>query len=130
MIRTQYTAVFFVSISLFAVHILTSPEASGQARTETNCNFGMAKGQKSGSCNVPIPSGCTVAKLPDFDKHWADVSKGGNTNCRFDEQQSDWKTKIVGTCDTCKTDRCSARFSVMFNCSSTTTPPKMQRKAH
>ena len=102
--------------------------AASQAGTETNCNFGMIKGQKSGSCQVPIPSGCTVAKIPGIDQHWADVSKGGRTNCRFDEKKSDWKTTIIGTCDTCKTDKCSARFSVMFNCLSTTTPPTMQRR--
>ncbi|MDR4502806.1 MAG: hypothetical protein MRJ96_15285 [Nitrospirales bacterium] len=130
MIRFQYIAICSLSVIFFVIHFLLSPEAFGQARTETNCNFGMVKGQEVGSCNVPIPSSCTVAQIPGFDKPWADISKGGNTNCQFDEKQSDWETTIVGTCDTCKTDHCSARFSVMFNCSSTTTPPNMQRQAH
>lgn len=104
--------------------------AASQAGTETNCNFGMVKGQESGDCQVPIPSGCTVAKIPGINQHWADISKGGRTSCRFDEQKSDWKTTIVGTCDTCKTDKCSARFSVKFDCVNTTTPPNMQRRAH
>ncbi len=105
-------------------------QGATQARTETNCNFGMAKGQKSGSCQVPIPSNCTVAKLPGAEQRWTDVSKGGATSCQFDEKKSDWKTSIVGTCGECTTDHCSARFSVMFGCSSTMTAPKMQRPAH
>ena len=130
MITLRYTVMFLTCLEILFLHSFSFAETMSQAGTETNCNFGMAKGQKSASCKVPIPSGCTVAKFPGFDQHWADVSKGGKTNCRFDEEKSDWKTTIVGTCDTCKTDQCSARFSVKFNCTSTMTPPKMQRPAH
>lgn len=104
----------------------TLREASGQTRTETNCNIGMLKDQASSRCQVPIPSSCTVAKRPGFDQPWADISKGGTINCRFDEQKTDWETTIVGTCDTCTSDQCSARFSVMLNCGSTHPPPTMQ----
>ncbi len=126
----QYHCVVVIGAGMLLFNSLSVPNAVGQARTETNCNFGMVKGQKRASCHVPVPSSCTVATRPGFDQHWADVSKGGNTSCRFDEEQSDWKTTIVGTCDQCTTDKCSARFSVMFNCTSTTTPPNMQREAH
>lgn len=90
----------------------------GNATTESVCNFGMAKGEHSQRCEVPIPQRCKVAKFPDTDKQWTNVSKGGNVICRFDETQTDWKTRIVGACGECKTKQCSARFSVMFNCGS------------
>ncbi|MGB0911639.1 MAG: hypothetical protein ACPGYT_14865 [Nitrospirales bacterium] len=90
----------------------------------------MVKDQAKGSCQVPIPSGCTVAKVPGIDQRWTDVSKGGGTTCQFDEKKSDWTTTIIGTCDTCTTERCSAIFSVMFSCSSKMSEPKMQRPAH
>ncbi|MDR4495369.1 MAG: hypothetical protein R3B74_13345 [Nitrospirales bacterium] len=76
----------------------------------------MAKGDKRGECQVPIIKGCTVAQFPGYEEPWADISKGGSTFCKFDEKKTDWKTRIVGTCDTCKTDQCTGRFIVMFNC--------------
>ncbi|WP_447971549.1 hypothetical protein [Nitrospira sp. M1] len=124
---TSLTVILFLIVSVLAAQAGSVSEASVQARTETNCNFGMIKGQASSSCQVPVPSDCTVAQFPGLDQHWADISKGGTTHCRFDEHQSDWETTIVGTCDTCTSDRCSARFSVMFNCGNPSPPPKMQR---
>ena len=90
------------------------------ARTESNCNFGMVKGEQSKSCHVPIPNRCTVAQYPGLAEPLAEVSKGGRTTCQFDQAQTDWKTTIVGTCQACTTDQCSARFSVKFNCPSPT----------
>ena len=91
--------------------------AESQSRTESNCTIGMAKGDKKAECQVPILSGCTVAQFPGYEEPWADISKGGNTSCQFDEKRTDWKTRIVGTCDVCKTEQCTGRFIVMFNCS-------------
>lgn len=98
----------------------------GTATTESVCNFGMAKDDGSGSCEVPIPFGCEVANFPGTDKPWTNVSKGGNTTCQFDESHTDWKTKITGTCGTCKTPQCSARFSVMFVCGGKDSPSQYQ----
>ena len=92
------------------------------SRTESICNLGMVKGEEGRNCQVPIPAGCTVASFPGYNEPWADVSKGGRTTCRFDEQKTDWKTTIVGTCGQCMTDQCSARFSVMFNCAENIPP--------
>ncbi len=120
-----FSACIVIILLLFVVS-----ESSAQSGTESSCNFGMVKGQPKGSCQVPIPSGCTVAKVPGIDQRWADVSKGGGTTCQFDDKKSNWTTTIIGTCGTCTTDHCSAIFSVMFSCSSTMTEPKMQRPAH
>ena len=97
--------------------------------TETNCNFGMAKGEAARNCQVPIPAGCAVASFPGSDKPWANISKGGDCVCRFDEAATDWRTKITGTCSSCKSPQCSARFSVMFDCSSTAAPYAPQTPA-
>jgi hypothetical protein len=94
----------------------------GTATTESVCNFGMEKGETSRSCQVPIPFGCAVAKFPGTQQPWTNVSKGGHTSCQFDESSTDWKLRITGTCGKCTTSRCSARFSVMFNCSSPGSP--------
>lgn len=102
---------------LFLFGPASSQPLGGAATTESVCNFGMTKGEASRTCEVPIPVGCEVATFPGTDKPWTNVSKGGNTTCRFDEQHSDWKTRITGTCGQCTTRQCSARFSVMFNCS-------------
>ena len=55
----------------------------------------MVKGEQGRTCEVPIPSGCTVANFPGYDDPWIDVSKGGKTSCAIDEEKTDWKTKIV-----------------------------------
>ena len=90
--------------------------ANAEPRTESICNLGMVKGEQGRTCEVPIPSGCTVANFPGYDDPWIDVSRGGKTSCAIDEEKTDWKTKIVGSCGPCGTDNCSARFSVMFTC--------------
>ena len=87
------------------------------ATTEQSCSFGMAKGEASQSCHVPIPIGCIVADIPGTDKPWTTISKGGKTFCRFDDAATDWKTKITGSCNRCKSDHCSVQFSVRFDCS-------------
>jgi hypothetical protein len=87
------------------------------ATTEQSCSFGMAKGEASQSCHVPIPIGCIVADTPGTDKPWTTISKGGKTYCRFDDAATDWKTKITGSCGRCKSDHCSVQFSVRFDCS-------------
>ena len=105
--------------------------SSAEPRTESICNLGMVKGEKGRTCEVPIPSGCTVANFPGYDDPWVDVSKGGKTSCAIDEKKTDWKTKIVGSCGPCGTDNCSARFSVMFACGDsqpmTTQPRKIYK---
>ncbi len=87
-----------------------------QSRTESNCTIGMVKGDTKAECHVPILNGCTVAQFPGYDEPWAEASKGGATSCKFDSQKTDWKTSIVGTCQACKTDQCTGRFTVMLNC--------------
>lgn len=86
------------------------------ATTEQSCSFGMAKGEPSQHCQVPIPSGCLVAHVPGTSKPWTTISKGGKTMCRFDEKGTDWKTKITGTCGRCSTGQCSVQFIVRFDC--------------
>ncbi len=87
------------------------------ATTEQSCSFGMAKGEASQSCHVPFPTGCLVASIPETDKPWTTISKGGKTFCRFDDKATDWKTKITGSCGRCKSDHCSVQFIVRFDCS-------------
>jgi hypothetical protein len=87
------------------------------ATTEQACSFGMAKGEASQSCHVPFPTGCLVANVPETDKPWTTISKGGKTFCRFDDKATDWKTKITGSCGRCKSDHCSVQFIVRFDCS-------------
>lgn len=86
------------------------------ATTEQSCSFGMDKGEASQRCQVPIPSGCLVARAPGTNKPWTTISKGGKTVCRFDEKHTDWKTKITGTCGRCSTGHCSVQFIVRFDC--------------
>ena len=98
------------------------PDAAAQvpsefpATTEQACSFGMAKGEPGHACQVPIPAGCLVAHAPGTNKPWTTISKGGKTSCRFDEKQTDWKTKITGTCGRCGTAQCSVQFIVRFDC--------------
>jgi hypothetical protein len=101
---------------------LPLPKANAQvpsefpATTEQACSFGMAKGEPSHACQVPIPAGCLVANAPGTNKPWTTISKGGKTFCRFDEKHTDWKTKITGTCSRCSTTQCSVQFIVRFDC--------------
>ena len=96
--------------------------ADSLSRTESNCTIGMAKGDAKAECRVPIPNGCTVAQFPGYPEPWADISKGGGTSCEFDQKHTDWKTSIVGTCLACKTEQCTGRFIVMFNCADNVPP--------
>lgn len=87
------------------------------ATTEQSCSFGMGKGEPSHSCAVPFPPGCRVAQAPGSSKPWTTISTGGRLLCRFDEKQTDWKTKITGACNRCQSGHCSAQFSVRYDCS-------------
>lgn len=112
---------FYISIGicLFSTPwLIVEPAgaAESQSRTESNCTIGMVKGQKMAECHVPILNGCTVAQFPGYDEPWAEASKGGATTCQFDPEKTDWKASIVGTCQACKTEQCTGRFTVMFNC--------------
>ncbi|OYT22671.1 MAG: hypothetical protein CCU27_13265, partial [Nitrospira sp. UW-LDO-02] len=51
------------------------PESS--ATTEQSCSFGMAKGDPTHQCQVPIPAGCVIARFPGTDKPWTTISKAG-----------------------------------------------------
>jgi len=116
----------FIPPSLSAV--AQAPLGGSNATTESSCNFGMAKGEARQSCRVPIPDGCVVAHQPASTKPWSNISKGGHLTCRFSEKETDWKTRITGTCDRCKSVQCSARFGVMFDCSATAPPPTSKQK--
>ena len=87
------------------------------ATTEQSCSFGRGKGEPSHSCAVPFPPGCRVAQAPGSSKPWTTISTGGRLLCRFDEKQTDWKTKITGACNRCQSGHCSAQFSVRYDCS-------------
>ncbi len=102
-----------ILLDLAAAQPLEEPTAT----TELSCNFGMGKGETKRSCQVPFPAGCIVANLPGTTTPWATISKGGRTKCRFDESQTDWKTRITGICGRCTSAQCSAQFSVRFDCS-------------
>jgi hypothetical protein len=95
---------------------VAAPPNDSSPTTELSCNFGMGKDQKSGSCAIAVPQGCVVANFPGTSKPWSNVTKGGNTQCRFDEKATDWKTRVTGSCSRCKTPQCSARFGVMVRC--------------
>jgi len=108
---------------------LGSAGADPVARTESICNLGMVKGEVQKSCRVPIPADCSVANYPGYEEPWVDVSKAGRTSCQIDTQQTDWKTKIIGTCGACTSDQCSGRFSVMFNCTHNIPPASPNQPA-
>jgi hypothetical protein len=112
---------------LFSANCLIGVSSKAHAtdslsRTESNCTIGMAKGDSRAECRVPIPNGCTVAQFPGYPEPWADISKGGGTSCEFDQKHTDWKNSIVGTCQACKTEQCTGRFIVMFNCADNVPP--------
>ena|SRR5689334_14980358 len=118
------TRILFVGAAVLVLWCLGSPPADAGAQmpsefpatTEQSCSFGMAKGEPSHTCQVPIPAGCLVAHTPGTSKPWTTISRGGKTLCRFDEKQTDWKTKITGTCGRCSTAQCSVQFIVRFDC--------------
>jgi hypothetical protein len=118
--RWPVAALFFISLLTAA---LAACEADAQeveesaATTELSCSFSMEQGETGHPCRVPFPPGCLVASIPGTKHPWTTISKGGRLQCRFDEKETDWKTKITGTCDRCQSVRCSAHFSVRFDCS-------------
>ena len=107
----------FIGVSGLSEAAHAQPMDDSQATTEQSCSFGMAKGEASQSCHVPFPIGCFVADIPGTGIPWTIISKGGKTFCRFDDKATDWKTKITGSCNRCKSDHCSVQFSVRFDCS-------------
>ena len=115
-------SLLYMAFVFFGVLRVSTPDARAQmpsefpATTEQSCSFGMAKGEPSHTCQVPIPAGCLVAHAPGTTKPWTTISRGGKTLCRFDEKQTDWKTKITGTCGRCTTAQCSVQFIVRFDC--------------
>lgn len=114
-------------LSLLTLNLMAaSPLGDSTATTESSCNFGMAKGESKQSCRVPIPAGCAVAHFPGTNKPWTNISKGGATTCKFNEKETDWRTRITGTCSRCTTEQCSARFAVVFDCSAALPPPITQ----
>lgn len=111
------SAIFFgVMMAVSTQSSLAQVPQDVNATTEQSCKFGMGKDEPSQQCEVPFPAGCKVANFPGSDQPWTTISKGGHTQCRFDEKQSDWKSRIVGTCSRCKSQQCSAAFSVRFDC--------------
>ena len=128
---------YFVFLFIMIMGIVTSHEslfgvsnaveaAEPQSRTESNCTIGMVKGDSQAECQVPILKGCSVAQFPGYDQPWAEASKGGATSCKFNEKKTDWKTSIVGTCQACKTDQCTGRFTVMLNCAGNVPPASQE----
>lgn len=91
------------------------PDSS--ATTEQSCSFGMAKGDPTHQCQVPIPAGCVIAHFPGTKRPWTTVSKAGRTFCAFEEKATDWKTRITGQCTKCDSSQCTGQFMVRFDCS-------------
>jgi hypothetical protein len=111
------------SFTLITVTGVSASDATAQpaedpgATTELSCAFAMTQGQGGLECRVPFPRGCLVSRIPGTKKPWTTISKGGRVLCRFDESRTDWKTTITGACGRCRSDHCSAKFSVRFDCS-------------
>ena len=117
MTRCSFLLLMLIGLCSLSAAAYAQPMDDSHATTEQSCSFGMAKGEGSQTCHVPFPIGCLVADIPGTDKPWTTISKGGKTFCRFDDSATDWKTKITGSCNRCKSDHCSAQFSVRFDCS-------------
>ncbi|HXV68678.1 MAG TPA: hypothetical protein VD738_07105 [Nitrospira sp.] len=117
----QLTLVATVALmTIISIHVpgaLAQPGDEVVATTELSCAFAMTKGETAQECRVSFPEGCLVAHIPGTRKPWATLSKGGRVMCRFDEKRTDWKTAITGACGRCRSDHCSAKFSVRFDCS-------------
>jgi hypothetical protein len=117
MTRWSFLLFMLIGLSGLSEAAQAQPMDDSYVTTEQSCSFGMAKGDVSQICHVPFPTGCLVAHIPGTDRPWTTISKGGLTTCRFDDQSTDWKTKIIGSCSRCKSDHCSVQFSVRFDCS-------------
>ena len=121
MVSHRYNLATVTALILLLLTILPDvgaqmPEGS-RATTELSCSFSMEKDETADPCHVPFPKGCLVARIPDTTQPWTSISKGGRLQCRFDDKKTDWKTNIVGACGRCQSVRCSAKFSVRFDCS-------------
>lgn len=114
---------FGLFLLLLVILLIPSLDAKAQevedsgATTELSCSFSMEQGETGRPCHVPFPQGCLVANRPNSKQPWATISKAGQLQCRFDKKETDWKTNIVGACGRCRSVRCSAHFSVRFDCS-------------
>ena len=117
MTRWSFLLLILIGLSGLSEVAHAQPMDDSRATTEQSCSFGMAKGEGSQSCLVHFPTGCLVANIPGTNRPWTTISKGGKTSCRFDDRATDWKTKITGSCDRCKSDHCSVQFIVRFDCS-------------
>jgi len=108
----------YVILSLMLIPCTGQAQAptDSAATTEQSCSFGMAKGDPAHQCQVPIPTGCIIAKFPGTDKPWTTVSKAGRTFCTFDKKGTDWKTRITGQCTRCDSSHCTGQFLVRFEC--------------
>ncbi|MGC4098712.1 MAG: hypothetical protein QM706_16485 [Nitrospira sp.] len=109
--------VLLLVLLIFPLDTLAQDIEDSGATTELSCSFSMEKGETGRACRVPFPQECLAVFIPGTKQPWATISKGGLLQCRFDDKQTDWKTKIVGTCGRCQSVRCSAQFSVRFDCS-------------
>ena len=121
----RFVLTAMMTLVLMHLYFVLSPvplQSGSSPTTESFCNFGMGKDEASQRCQVPILDGCIVAHFPGTTEPWSNISKGGATTCQFSKKDTDWKTKITGTCGKCKSQQCSARFSVMFDCAVTTPP--------
>ena len=113
----SFLVLMLVGLFCLAGAAHAQPMDDSHPTTERSCSFGMAKREGSQSCLVPFPIGCLVAHIPGTNKPWTTISKGGKTSCRFDDRATDWKIKITGSCEQCKSDHCSVQFIVRFDCS-------------
>ncbi|TAL10068.1 MAG: hypothetical protein EPO02_08480 [Nitrospirae bacterium] len=88
-----------------------------QTQTSSSCQVSnIKKGVSGKQCDVPIPRTCKVAINAATRMHWTDIEKSPGIACRFDDQLTDWKTRITGACGTCQGRQCNAKFTVYFDC--------------
>ncbi|MBI4002133.1 MAG: hypothetical protein HY348_10150 [Nitrospira defluvii] len=118
-IRPFISALLGTIIALCLVPDIGQAQAptDSSATTEQSCSFGMAKGDPTHQCQVPIPDGCVIAHFPGTKKPWTTVSKAGRTFCTFEDKTTDWKTRITGQCTRCDSNQCTGQFMVRFDCS-------------
>ena len=116
--------------SLVLLVIGTSMQADAQplgrqTQTSSACQVAnIKKGISGKQCEVPVPKTCKVATNVATNTHWADIEKSAGISCRFDNKNTDWKTRITGTCGACQARQCSAKFTVYFDCPQPDNIPK------
>jgi len=105
---------------LLTIGVTVSADAQPLGRdtqTSSSCQIGnIKKGLGGKQCDVPIPPGCKVAYNQATKALWTDIEKSGGLSCRFNDNLTNWKTRITGTCDACKARQCNAKFTVYFDC--------------